>query len=57
MKISQLIKELEEAERTYGDVECLIEVTVDVGQHEMVPAEELSYEEREGYGPSIAFLS
>jgi hypothetical protein len=55
MKISKLIEELEKAQARHGDIECLIEVMDDYG-YCSVPVDELSYEDREGYGKSIALL-
>lgn len=55
MKISELIEELEKAERAHGDVECLIEVINDDVVC-LLPVDELSHEERNGYGPSITLL-
>lgn len=55
MKISELIEELEKAEREHGDVECLIEILSD-GISAYLPVDELAFEERDGYGDSICFL-
>jgi ketosteroid isomerase-like protein len=55
MKISELIEELEKAERAHGDVECLIEVMSD-DVVTLLPVDELSFENREGYGDSISLL-
>lgn len=56
MKISKAIELLKEMELEVGDVECLVEVMSD-GVPCMYPLDELSYEDRDGYGPSISFLS
>ena len=55
MKISALIDALEDAEREHGDVECLIEVILE-DCPAMIPVDEISCEDREPYGPSVAIL-
>ena len=55
MKISELIERLELCKYHVGDVECLVGIVVD-DVASMAPVEELAWENREGYGPSIALL-
>jgi hypothetical protein len=55
MKISELINELKKAEQLHGDVECLVEV-MDYDVAYMLPVNELNFEEKEGYGRTIALL-
>jgi hypothetical protein len=54
MKASQLIEKLQNAIKTHGDHECLIEV-VD-GVCYLAPVDEVSFENREGYGESFALI-
>lgn len=56
MKISELIDALENAKEIAGDVQCLVEVMSDDISH-MMPVDELNFEVREGYGPSISLLA
>jgi hypothetical protein len=56
MKISGIIKDLEEIMKTSGDIEGLIEIEEKPGEPKMVPVGEISLENRPGFGPSIAFL-
>jgi hypothetical protein len=55
MKASQLIKELQKAIETHGDLECLIEVADDDFWY-LMPVDEVSYEKRKCYGESFALL-
>lgn len=65
MKISKLIEELKKAGDEHGDIECLIEVRTPEAEAEvnsileevsLVPVAELSFENRESHGNSIALL-
>lgn len=56
MKISELIEALENAKEITGDVQCLVEVMNDDVSH-LMPVDELNFEDREGYGPSISLLA
>lgn len=56
MKISELIEALENAKEIAGDVQCLVEVMNDDVSY-MMPVDELNFEVREGYGPSISLLA
>jgi len=55
MTISELIKNLEITKKHYGDMPCLVEVIVD-DVATMAPIGELSLENREKYGDSVALL-
>jgi hypothetical protein len=55
VKISTMIDQLELAKKDCGDIECVIEVMYDDVVC-IMPCGELSYDVREGYGESIAFL-
>jgi len=55
MTVSELIDLLRDAQEEFGDVECLIEVVSDDMVH-LMPADEVSFEDREGYGASLAIL-
>lgn len=55
MKISELIEKLEITKAHVGDVEVLIEL-VDNDTYYMSTAKEVSYEDRDGFGPSVAIL-
>lgn len=55
MKLSELIKEAAIALQHHGDIECLIEVMSEDCVC-LYPVGELSFEDREGFGPSIALL-
>jgi len=55
MRISELIEELEDSKRNFGDIECVIEVFQD-DVICMLPFEELRFENRNGYGSCLAFL-
>lgn len=57
MKISELVNELEKAEREHGDIECLVEVILD-DCVALMPVEEVSFEDRQGHGEksSATFL-
>lgn len=60
MKISELVNELEKAEREHGDVECLVEVILDEVIFDdcvaLMPVEEVSFEDRKGHGESVSLL-
>ena len=55
MKVTDLIKVLESVLDKHGNIECLIEVNDDY-TCSLVPVDEVSYEDREGFGPSVALL-
>ena len=55
MKISELVNELEKAEREHGDIECLVEVILE-DCVALMPVEEVSFEDREGHGESVSLL-
>ena len=55
MKIKELIWELHETLKEYGDIECLIEVPDDTPY--LMPVDELNVEDREGYGISVSLIS
>jgi hypothetical protein len=55
MKVSELIERLELVKAHIGDIECLVEV-VDEGSCYMMPVEDISYEDREGHGKTVALL-
>lgn len=55
MKISELINALEKAKQEHGDIECLVEVGVE-DCLALMPVEEVSFEDRDGYGESLSLL-
>ena len=55
MKISELVNQLEKAEREHGDVECLVEVILE-DCVALMPVEEVSFEDRQGHGESVSLL-
>lgn len=55
MKIDDMIERLESIKDDFGDIECLIEVDLDYTSA-TVPVDELSIEDREGFGVSVKFL-
>ena len=56
MKIREMIKRLERIKDYVGDVECLIAVSGDDGIPNLMPVDEILYDDRDGYGKSVIFL-
>lgn len=56
MKINDIIEQLEIVRAHVGNVECLVEVVID-GVPIMEECGHVSYDRRDFYGPSVAFLA
>ena len=56
MKISEIIEELEDIKKEYGDIPCLIEEEDYLEGFIDLEVEECSVEDRDGYGLSVKFL-